>query len=88
MNSKDDFKRVSIEEMKTKKLVNDALKELDNQINIQCELLADKLINENGFEPDSFEIHTQNTITGNDLKVEFLVVTKMKELSFKLVGGE
>lgn len=70
-----------------KKVVENAMKELDSHIEQQCELLASQLVTEKGYEIDSFEIHTQNTIKGNDLKVEFFVVTKEKEITFNLTGG-
>lgn len=75
------------QQAQAKKAVENAMKELDFHIEEQCELLASQLVSERGYEVDSFEIHTQNTIFENNLKVEFFVVTKEKEITFNLTGG-
>lgn len=93
MENNKPFKRVTLAEMqkakdeKTRqKLIDDAVQKLDDEIHEHCERLADHLVNERGFDVDSFEIHTQNKVEGNTLTVSVFVVTREDELTFKLWG--
>ncbi|PEZ47018.1 hypothetical protein CN367_11650 [Priestia megaterium] len=95
MENNKPFKRVTMAEMQKakdevtrQKLIDDAIMKLDEEINEHCERLANQLVNERGLDVDSFEIHTRNTIEGDTLIVDVLVVTLEKELTFKLLGGE
>ncbi|MBL5872344.1 hypothetical protein HV417_02045 [Bacillus sporothermodurans] len=89
MKQKENFVRLSIEDMKTlkaqqelQKVVDQAMFDLDARIEEECEKLADFLVNEEGLDVDDFTIEVENKWQGGKLLVHLKVVCVGKTIEF------
>jgi hypothetical protein len=65
-----------------------AVQHFEKEIEAKCEELAGELIKERGLHEDSFEIHANTALEGEQLVVSLNVVTLERTLRFPLVGGD
>jgi hypothetical protein len=95
MEEKQGFTRLTVDDMRERvKLARMedvhvlAVQHFEKEIEAKCEELATELINERGLDEDSFEIHANTALEGDQLVVSLSVVTLERTLRFPLVGGD
>ncbi|WP_202734764.1 hypothetical protein [Heyndrickxia sporothermodurans] len=89
MKQKENFVRLSIDDMKAlkaqqelQKVVNQVTLDLDARIDEECEKLAEFLVNEEGLDVDDFTIEVENEWQGSKLLVHLKVVYVGKTIEF------
>lgn len=90
MKQKDGFQRVTIDEMKAKKVqlefqkaVEEAMSDLNETIEKEAEKLAQELV-DSGYDVDEFEIDVDVEVSEGKLIVHFKVVQEAKTLTFEV----
>jgi hypothetical protein len=89
---KEGFKRLTVDDMKAlkaqqeiQKAVNEAIKHIDEIIEVEAEKLAQELV-DSGYEADSFEIVVDNEWQAGKMIIHLKVVQEGKTLVFDMSG--